>query len=51
MPNIPYLLVRHIPFTLESDTFSQLLSTDLQISLRNEPKKAGMIYPIQEAWI
>lgn len=38
-PNIPYLLVRHIPFTLESDTFSQLLSTDPHISLRNEPEK------------
>jgi hypothetical protein len=40
MPNIPYLLVRHIPFTLESDTFSQLLSTDLIISFRNKPKKS-----------
>jgi hypothetical protein len=43
-PNIPYLLVRHIPFTLESDTFSRLLSTDLHISLRNEPKNKGRIF-------
>lgn len=36
MPNIPYLLVQRVPITLESDTFSQLLSTYLHIMDQNK---------------
>jgi hypothetical protein len=53
MPNISYLLVRHIPFTLKSDTFLQLIATDFHISLRNETKNSrhedGKIYSVREA--